>query len=246
MMAAGDEMGRTQQGNNNAYCQDNDLSWVDWEGGAKQADLLEFACGLSALRRRHPVFRRRRFFSGLSATEPGPGTGGGMQDLVWLTPSGHEMTGGDWDTYYARSLGVFLNGSAISEPGPYGETVRDDDFLLFVNAHSEPVTFVLPGARFAAEWEIPGTRPLRRTARLPAPAGPGRSRPSRASGPATGSAPAAGSGRGGGRCWCSAVTGPRAQCPAPNVALMITSANLDVSTVHPRASQRARGAGLLD
>ena len=154
MMAAGDEMGRTQQGNNNAYCQDNDLSWVDWEGGAKQADLLEFACRLSALRRRHPVFRRRRFFSGLSATEPGPGAGGGMQDLVWLTPSGQEMTGGDWDTYYARSLGVFLNGSAISEPGPHGEAVRDDDFLLFVNAHSEPVTFVLPGARFAAEWEI--------------------------------------------------------------------------------------------
>ena len=154
MMAAGDEMGRTQQGNNNAYCQDNDLSWVDWEGGAKHADLLEFACALSALRRRHPVFRRRRFFSGLSATAPGPGAGGGMQDLVWLTPSGHEMTGGDWDTYYARSLGVFLNGSAISEPGPHGETVRDDDFLLFVNAHSEPVTFVLPGARFAAEWEI--------------------------------------------------------------------------------------------
>jgi isoamylase len=154
MLAAGDEMGRTQQGNNNAYCQDNELSWVDWEGGAKQADLLEFACGLSALRRRHPVFRRRRFFSGLSATAPGPGAGGGMQDLVWLTPSGHEMTGGDWDTYYARSLGVFLNGSAISEPGPHGETVRDDDFLLFVNAHSEPVTFALPGARFAAEWEI--------------------------------------------------------------------------------------------
>jgi isoamylase len=154
MIAAGDEMGRTQQGNNNAYCQDNDLSWVDWEVGAKQADLLEFACVLSGLRRRHPVFRRRRFFSGLSAAAPGPGAGGGMQDLVWLTPSGQEMTGGDWSTRYARSLGVFLNGSAISEPGPRGETVRDDDFLLLVNAHSEPVTFVLPGARFAAEWEI--------------------------------------------------------------------------------------------
>ena len=176
MMAAGDEMGRTQQGNNNAYCQDNDLSWVDWEGGAKQADLLEFACGLSALRRRHPVFRRRRFFSGLSATAPGPGAGGGMQDLVWLTPSGQEMTGGDWDTYYARSLGVFLNGSAISEPGPHGETVRDDDFLLFVNAHSEPVTFVLPGARFAAEWEIlvDTSAPADGAARPPAPAGAGR------------------------------------------------------------------------
>ena len=176
MLAAGDEMGRTQQGNNNAYCQDNDLSWVDWEGGAKQADLLEFACGLSALRRRHPVFRRRRFFSGLSATAPGPGAGGGMQDLVWLTPSGQEMTGGDWNTYYARSLGVFLNGSAISEPGPHGETVRDDDFLLFVNAHSEPVTFVLPGARFAAEWEIlvDTSAAADGAASPPAPAGAGR------------------------------------------------------------------------
>ena len=73
MLAAGDEMGRTQQGNNNAYCQDNDLSWVDWERGAKQADLLEFTCRLSELRRRHPVFRRRRFFSGQSATAPGAG-----------------------------------------------------------------------------------------------------------------------------------------------------------------------------
>jgi len=154
MMSAGDEMGRTQQGNNNAYCQDNDLSWVDWERGAKQSDVLEFARGLSELRRRHPVFRRRRFFSGQSAAVPQRGTGGGMLDIVWLTPAGREMTDGDWRTRYARSLAVFLNGSAITEPGPHGEAVRDDDFLLLVNAHSEPVTFLMPGARFAAAWEI--------------------------------------------------------------------------------------------
>jgi isoamylase len=154
MLAAGDEMGRTQDGNNNAYCQDNEVSWVDWEDGAKHADLLDFTCKLSELRRRHPVFRRRRFFSGQSPV-PGPGTGRGeLRDLVWLTPSGQEMTGSDWSTRYARSLGVFLNGHAISEPGPRGEVVVDDDFLLLVNAHSEPVTFRLPGARFAARWEV--------------------------------------------------------------------------------------------
>jgi glycogen operon protein len=154
MLAAGDEMGRTQQGNNNAYCQDNDLSWVDWERGAKQADLVEFTCRLSELRRGHPVFRRRRFFSGHSAAAPVRGGDDGMLDIAWLTPSGQEMTGGDWDADYARSLAVFLNGSAITEPDPRGEAVRDDDFLLLVNAYSEPVHFTMPGARFADAWEI--------------------------------------------------------------------------------------------
>ena len=153
MLAAGDEMGRTQQGNNNAYCQDNDLSWVDWERGAKQADLLEFTCRLSELRRGHPVFRRRRFFSGHSAAAPARGDDG-MPDIAWLTPSGQEMTDSDWGADYARSLAVFLNGSAITEPDPRGEAVRDDDFLLLVNAHSEPVDFTMPGARFAAAWEM--------------------------------------------------------------------------------------------
>jgi isoamylase len=116
--------------------------------------LLEFTRGLSELRRLHPVFRRRRFFSGQPATAPGPGLGPGMLDIAWLTPSGQEMTAGDWQTGYARSMAVFLNGGAITEPGPHGETVRDDDFLLLVNAHSAPVTFVLPGARFGPGWQI--------------------------------------------------------------------------------------------
>ncbi len=154
MLAAGDEMGRTQQGNNNAYCQDNEISWVDWEGVAKHADLLEFTCGLSELRRLHPVFRRRRFFSGRPAAAPGRGGDAGMLDIAWLTPSGQEMTAADWHVGYARALAVFLNGSAITEPGPLGEPVRDDDFLLLVNAHSGPVTFVMPGARYAAAWQI--------------------------------------------------------------------------------------------
>ena len=114
MLLAGDEMGRTQRGSNNAYCQDSPLSWVDWENAAKYADLADFTAALSALRRAHPVFRRRRFFSGRPA-QAGPG---GLRDIIWLTPSGREMTDADWHGGYARSLAVFLNGDAITEPAP--------------------------------------------------------------------------------------------------------------------------------
>jgi isoamylase len=151
MLLAGDEMGRTQLGNNNAYCQDNEVSWMDWEAAGKQQDLIDFTCTLSQLRRAHPVFRRRRFFSGQTA--PADGAHGGLQDIVWLTPTGRQMTDNDWHTGYARSLGVFLNGDAITEPGPRGDTVRDQSFLLLFNAHREPVTFVLPGRRFGDAWD---------------------------------------------------------------------------------------------
>jgi isoamylase len=151
MLLAGDEMGRTQLGNNNAYCQDNEVSWVDWEAAGKQQDLIDFTRTLSQLRRAHPVFRRRRFFSGQTA--PAGGAHGGLQDIVWLTPAGQQMTDNDWHTGYARSLGVFLNGDAITEPGPRGDTVRDQSFLLLFNAHREPVTFVLPGRRFGDAWD---------------------------------------------------------------------------------------------
>jgi glycogen operon protein len=152
MLLAGDEFGRTQQGDNNAYCQDNEMSWVNWDDAGKHADLLDFTCALSELRRAHPVFRRRRFFSG----RPGPAhdADGGLRDIIWLTPSGHPMTEDDWHAGYARSLGVFLNGSAITEPGPRGEHVQDQDFLLLFNAHSEAVRFTLPGGNFAAGWDI--------------------------------------------------------------------------------------------
>jgi isoamylase len=152
MLLAGDEMGRTQLGNNNAYCQDNEVSWVDWEAAGKQQDLIDFTCALSELRRAHPVFRRRRFFSGQAA--PSGGAHGGLQDIVWLTPAGQQMTDNDWHTGYARSLGVFLNGDAITEPGTRGEAVRDQSFLLLFNAHREPVTFVLPGRRFGNAWDV--------------------------------------------------------------------------------------------
>jgi glycogen operon protein len=152
MLMAGDEMGRSQQGNNNAYCQDNELSWVNWQDAGKHQDLLDFTRTLSQLRRQHPVFRRRRFFSGLPAAVPIGALD--LQDIIWFAPAGHEMTGEDWQSGYARSLGVFLNGNAITEPAPHGEKVTDSDFLLLFNAHSEPVTFTLPGGRFGDEWEI--------------------------------------------------------------------------------------------
>ncbi len=149
MLLAGDEMGRTQRGNNNAYCQDNEISWMDWGLAVTERDLLKFTRMLSALRREHPVFRRRRFFRGHPAALPGD-TG----DIVWLTPAGEEMTQADWDAGYAKSLAVYLNGEAISEPDPRGERISDDRFLLLFNAHSEPITFTLPPEGLAPRWEV--------------------------------------------------------------------------------------------
>ncbi len=164
MLLAGDEMGRTQQGNNNGYCQDSPVSWVDWENSSKYADLIDFTGALSALRRAHPVFRRRRFFSG----RPAPAGPGGLRDIIWLTPSGREMTDADWHAGYPRSLAVFLNGDAITEPGTRGELIRDTHFLLLFNAHHDAVRFALPDADHAAGWHFvvdtaalpsrPGTR----------------------------------------------------------------------------------------
>ena len=149
MLLAGDEMGRTQAGNNNAYCQDNELSWVDWGLAAAEQDLLQFTEMLAGLRRDHPVFRRRRFFRGRPQA-PADGTG----DIIWLTPVGQEMTQADWGASYAKSLAVFLNGEAISEPDPRGGKITDARFLLLFNAHSNPVTFTLPEASLAVGWEV--------------------------------------------------------------------------------------------
>jgi glycogen operon protein len=150
MLLAGDELGRTQHGNNNAYCQDNETSWIDWAGASKNLDLLRFTCALSELRRAHPVFRRRRFFSG----QPVPADGRGLRDIVWLAPSGAEMTDAQWQADRGGAIAVFLNGAAITEPGPRGEVVRDQHFLLLFNARPEPVPFALPGTDFAERWEV--------------------------------------------------------------------------------------------
>jgi isoamylase len=158
MLLAGDEIGRTQAGNNNAYCQDNEVSWVDWSRAAVERDLLAFTQKLARLRRRHPVFRRRRFFTGsYPGTGDGPG-GDSTVDIAWLTPSGDEMTESDWRASYAKSVAVFLNGSAITEPDPRGDRVTDRKFLLLFNAGADPITFTIPealgGAGSAADWEI--------------------------------------------------------------------------------------------
>ncbi|MGW0198288.1 glycogen debranching protein GlgX [Nonomuraea sp. NPDC003201] len=145
MLSHGDELGRTQRGNNNAYCQDNELAWVDWSMLHTEPELLEFVRALSKLRREHPVFQRRRFFHGRHPED-------GKRDLVWLTPGGTEMTAGDWHIGYAKSLMVYLNGEAITEPGPRGERIVDDSFLLLINAHHENMSFTLPGEECGTGW----------------------------------------------------------------------------------------------
>ncbi|MEO3855193.1 glycogen debranching protein GlgX [Acrocarpospora sp. B8E8] len=137
MLSHGDELGRTQQGNNNAYCQDNEISWVDWE---ENWLLLDFTRRVAKLRREHPVFRRRRFFYG----RPVRGSDDQLSDIVWFTPSGTVMTDGDWSNGYARALAVFLNGDAITEPDRRGRRITDDSFLLLFNAHFDVITFTIP------------------------------------------------------------------------------------------------------
>ena len=146
MLLAGDELGRTQDGNNNAYCQDNERSWLDWEPGRLDPGLLEFTRAVVALRRRHRVFRRRTFFTGT----PPAWRPGGLADIVWLTPSGQAM---DWREPTGDGLAVFLNGDAAGQPGPDG-SAADDSFLLLFNGGAEPVTFSLPDATFGPGWEV--------------------------------------------------------------------------------------------
>jgi isoamylase len=145
MLSHGDELGRTQRGNNNTYCQDNELSWVDWSDTPEHVVLLEFTKRLSRLRRDHPVFRRRRFFYGRPVRGSADGLGDGeLSDIAWLTPAGEKMTDADWQNGYARSLAVFLNGDAITEPDRRGRRIVDDSFLLLFNAHHEVIRFTIP------------------------------------------------------------------------------------------------------
>ncbi|MFC7752829.1 glycogen debranching protein GlgX [Tsukamurella soli] len=147
MIAHGDEMGRTQHGNNNVYCQDDELSWMDWSLAETNADLVDFTRRVIALRALHPVFRRRRFFRGRPIR-----SGDQVRDIAWLTPSGDEMTEADWDSGFGKSLAAFLNGQGIEEPDARGERVVDDSFLLCFNAHYEDIDFVLPTRYDARRW----------------------------------------------------------------------------------------------
>ena len=144
MFLGGDEMGRTQFGNNNAYCQDNEISWFDWTLRDENIALLGFTRRLMEFRRRHPVFRRRRWFRGRDIW--------GVPDIAWFTPQGTEMTQDEWDTGYARSIGVFLNGDQLPDPAPDGSRITDDSFLLLFNAHSEPVSFTMPELSWGEAW----------------------------------------------------------------------------------------------
>lgn len=147
MISHGDEIGRTQLGNNNAYCQDNPLSWMDWSMLETNSALLEFTRTVVALRRRHPVFRRRRFLAGQPIRSSGQ-----VRDIAWLTPAGDEMTLEDWDSGFGKSISVFLNGDAIPEPNARGERVTDDSFLLCFNAHDEALEFVIPDQGYGEKW----------------------------------------------------------------------------------------------
>src|ERR1700710_1079771 len=135
MLLGGDETGHTQGGNNNAYCQDNEISWLDWE--TLDDGLLEFAARLIALRREHPVFHRRRWFQGKAIR------GAEVRDLGWFRPDGELMSDEDWQHGFAKSLGVFLNGEAMESLDERGEPVRDDSFYVLFNAHHEPLPFRL-------------------------------------------------------------------------------------------------------
>ena len=144
MISGGDEIGRSQKGNNNGYCQDNELSWFDWEN--MDRPLFEFTRNLIELRRKHRIFHRRRWFQGR------PLHGTDVKDIAWFTPQGKEMTEEDWKAGFAKSLGVFLNGDAITTPGLFGERVEDETFYVIFNAHHEPLVFTMPEARFAPAW----------------------------------------------------------------------------------------------
>jgi glycogen operon protein len=154
MLAAGDEMGRTQQGNNNAYCQDNATSWLDWELSPDDVELLDFVRQVIALRRDHPVFRRRHFFQGRAIR------GSDIKDILWLKPDGGEMSDHEWTHDFARCLGVYLSGEAMHERDRHGRRVRDDNFILLFNAHHEGVDFRLPPLCADCVW-----RPLLDTLR---------------------------------------------------------------------------------
>jgi isoamylase len=146
MLLGGDEFARTQGGNNNAWCQDNEISWFDWSWDDRGERLRSFAKRLIELRREHPVFRRRQFLEG---SDP---SGSGLPDVWWFRADGRRMTKRDWNEQ--RTVGMFLNGMEIAAPGPRGERVEDDSFLLLLNAYHEDVTFMLPTRRFGLRWAV--------------------------------------------------------------------------------------------
>ena len=155
MLTAGDEWARTQQGNNNAYCQDNEISWLNWNLDDEQKALLDFTRKLIRFRGEHPVFRRPKFFQGRRIR------GSEIRDVMWFNPGGNEMTDDEWNSPFVRCLGMLLSGDTIDVQTFEGEPIRDNSFLLLINAHHEPMQFVLPGQE-KLEWRLSSTRSCRR------------------------------------------------------------------------------------
>jgi isoamylase len=148
MISGGDELSRTQQGNNNGYCQDNELSWYPWELGKEEKQFLEFVKQVVAIRKSQPVFLRRNFFQGHLIR------GTGTKDIAWLAPDGNEITDEDWENPSAHSLGVLLGGEALNEIDEMGRPIRGETLLLFLNSGTEAVSFVLPSHNEGGYWKL--------------------------------------------------------------------------------------------
>jgi glycogen operon protein len=148
MISHGDELSRSQRGNNNVYCQDNELSWIDWENARENEVLTEFTARLAALRAEHPVFRRKRFFQGR------PIHGSSVDDVAWLRPDGQNMTDEDWANDHLRAIAIYLSGHGIPDRNELGERVVDDSFLLLINSSHQSSTFTLPARSFGPTWEL--------------------------------------------------------------------------------------------
>ena len=147
MLLAGDEFGQTQHGNNNAYCQDSPVAWLNWNLSEEQRALLEFTRELMHLRSTQPVFRRRRFFLGR------PIHGAEIKDLYWLKPDGNEMSDADWNTGHARCVGMALPGDQIAETDDHGQCMSGDSFAILLNAHHEEIPFRLGARRHDLRWK---------------------------------------------------------------------------------------------
>ena len=148
MIAHGDEIGRTQQGNNNGYCQDNEITWMDWAG--QDEDLLEFTRMLINLRRSHPIFRRQKFFNGQPIDVEDWVE---VPDIAWIKPDGEPMTSEDWQVGYAKTITVLLYGHALDEKDQFGRPLVDSSFAIFFNASEKDEDCVVPGKKVAAAWE---------------------------------------------------------------------------------------------
>jgi isoamylase len=149
MICHGDELGRSQGGNNNGFCQDDEITWIDWANA--DAELQSFTERVSALRAAHPIFRRRRFFDGLPVRRRGSE---GVPDISWFTPDGSEMSEEDWDSGFGKSVAMFLNGRGISGLDSRGQRITDDSFILIFNAHYEQLDFTLPAAEYGTRWQV--------------------------------------------------------------------------------------------